>query len=338
VWQPAGVPKPRAPRVAAAGLLLALAVPSLAACRTSPDVAAYVGDARVTVAELDRAVDERLADEGIAEVAAADEAAYTRRVLGFLVEREVHAEVAERYDLTVDDAAVRARIDQLIGEDDPEDVYRQLAAQGVSRTDVTETIRQQLLREAVAGAEGAGDLSEEALRAAYEEVREDYALLEFGYITVPDEATATAVVDELTADPSTYAAVAARYPGQSTLPELTSRSAGDLPPVLRDELIAAEPGTAFSVPVEDLGVVVGFTTGKVYPSFENLREQSEVAAAGRLAVAGAEVVDEVREDLDVTVNPRYGVLDEEGRLVRGDGGVVQILSEQPEVQPAGPGG
>ena len=54
---------PRSPRVAAAGLLLALALPSLAACRTSPDVAAYVGDARVTVAELEQGLDERLRHE-----------------------------------------------------------------------------------------------------------------------------------------------------------------------------------------------------------------------------------------------------------------------------------
>lgn len=338
MWQPAGVLMPRAPRAAAAGLLLALALPALAACRTSPDVAAYVGDAGVTVAELEQGVEQRRTEEGIEEVAAASEADYTRRVLGFLVEREVYAEVAERYDLTVDDAAVRARIDQLMGEDDPDEVYRQLAAQGVSRTDVTETIRQQLLREELATTEGAGDLSDEALQEVYAEVREDYAQLEFGYITVPDEATGAAVVAELAAAPEGYAAVAARYPGESTLPELTQRAADQLPPVLAEQLTAAEPGSGFVVPVDGVGTVVGFVAGEVYPTFEELREQVEVVAAERLAVAGAEVVEEVREDLDVTVNPRYGVLDEEGRLVRGEGGVVRILSEQPEVQPAGAGG
>ncbi|SDF11784.1 peptidyl-prolyl cis-trans isomerase SurA [Blastococcus fimeti] len=328
---------PRAPRVAAAGLLLALAVPTLAACRTSPDVAAYVGDATVTVAELERGVEERLTDEGIAEYASAGPADYTRRVLGFLVEREVYAEVSERYDVEVRDAAVRDRIDQLMGDDDPDDVYAQLAAQGVSRADVSETIRQQLLREELARAEGAGDLSEASLRDAYAEVREEYVQPEFGYITVADEATATAVAAELTAAPDGYAAVAARYPGPSTLPELTRRPAEELPPVLQDQFADAEPGTAFSVPVQELGVVVGFLAGEVYPTFEELREQVEVVVADRLAVAGAEVADEVRQDLDVTVNPRYGVLTEEGRLVRGEGGVVRILADRPEVQPAGPG-
>jgi peptidyl-prolyl cis-trans isomerase SurA len=323
--------------VVAAGLLLALALPSLAACRTSPDVAAYVGDATVTVAELEQGVDERLADDAVAEYAAADPAAYTRRVLGFLVEREVYAEVADRYDVSVPDAEVRDRIDQLMGDDDPDDVYDQLAAQGVSRADVSETIRQQLLREELAAADGAGDLSEASLRDAYAELREEYVQPEFGYITVADEATAAAVAAELTAAPEGYAAVAARYPGPSTLPELTQRPAEDLPPVLSDQFAEAEPGTAFSVPVRDLGVVVGFLAGEVYPTFEELREQVEAAVAERLAVAGAEVADEVRQDLDVTINPRYGVLDEDGRLVRGEGGAVRILADQPEVQPAGAG-
>lgn len=330
---------PRSPRVAAVGLLLALALPSLAACRTSPDVAAYVGDARVTVAELEQGLDERLADEGIAAVAERSSADYTRRVLGFLVEREVYAEVAERYDVSVDDAAVAGRIDQLMGEDDPDEVYGQLAAQGVSRTDVAETIRQQLLREELAAGEGAGDLSDASLQATYEEVREDYVQLEFGYVTVPDEATAAAVVEELAAAPGSYAEVAARYPGASTLPELTRRSVEELPAVLSDQLTAAEPNTAFSVTVPDVGIVVGFVTGQVYPSFEELREQLEVAAAERLAVAGAEVVEEVRADLDVTVNPRYGVLTEDGRLVRGEGGVVQILGgDGADAPQAGTGG
>jgi hypothetical protein len=44
-------------------------------------------------------------------------------------------------------------------------------------------------------------------------------------------------------------------------------------------------------------------------------------------VAGDRVVQEVRADLGVTVNPRYGVL-EDGRIVPGDGGVVDILGDE----------
>ena len=37
----------------------------------------------------------------------------------------------------------------------------------------------------------------------------------------------------------------------------------------------------------------------------------------------------MRDDLGVTVNPRYGVI-EDGRLVAGDGGVVDILGDEDE--------
>ena len=98
VWEPPRrADASRSPGWLAAGLLLALAVPSLAACRTSPNVAAYVGDEQVTVAELDPAVDERLGDPAIAAFAAANEDAYSRQVLGVLVEQEVHDAVAEQY-------------------------------------------------------------------------------------------------------------------------------------------------------------------------------------------------------------------------------------------------
>ncbi|MBN1091568.1 peptidyl-prolyl cis-trans isomerase [Blastococcus sp. TML/M2B] len=328
---------PRAPRVAAAGLALALALPALAACRTSPDVAAYVGDARVTVTELQRGIDERIADEGVAAFADRSRPDFARRVLGFLVEREVYAEVQERYDLAVGDDEVRDRIDELMGDDDPDQVYAELAAQGVSRTDVTETIRQQLVREQVAAAEGAAGTDDDALRELYGEAREEFAQLEIGYVTVPDEATAAAVLAELTAAPDGYAAVAARYPGDATLPALARRAPEDLPPVLREQFTAAAPGTGFTVPVQDLGVVVGFVTGEVFPPFEELRDELRGRAGQEAEAAGAEVVARVRADLDLAVNPRYGVLDDDGRLVRNEGGVVEIVSGPPEVQPAAPG-
>jgi hypothetical protein len=44
--------KRRVPRVLVTGFLLTVAVSGLSACRTSPTVAAYVGDERVTIAEL----------------------------------------------------------------------------------------------------------------------------------------------------------------------------------------------------------------------------------------------------------------------------------------------
>lgn len=334
VWESPDVLMPRAPRVVAVGLL-ALALPSLAACRTAPDVAAYVGDSQVTVAELQRAVDARLADEDIARFASADEGAFTRQVLGFLVQQEVEDAVADRYDVRVGDAAVRSRIDELIGERDPDDVYAQLAQQGVSRTDAAENIRQQLVLQELADANAPG---EEELRARYDEVRDDLAGTQFGVITVPDATQARAVLAELTADPGSYPAVAARYPGSSTLPELVTGDPQEIVPVLAGQLDGLAAGTGFVQPLEAAGgVVVGFSAGEVTPTFEEARPQLEEQAQADAEKAAVARVADVRDDLDITVNPRYGVLDDDGQLVRPDGGVVQILGGADDADGSGPG-
>jgi peptidyl-prolyl cis-trans isomerase SurA len=335
VWDSPGVLKRRVPRVLATGFLLAVTVSGLSACRTSPNVAAYVGDEQVTVAELDSAVDERLADDDIAAYAEGNEDEFTRRVLTLLVQEEVYAAAAERFGVEVDNGAVRARIAELIGDDNPDDVYAQLAQQGIGREDVFENVRQQLVRQQIAAAEGKADgLDAAALQARYDEVREGLAEFSFGYITVPDDATATEVLAALTADPASYAAVAAQYPGAYTLPALETRGPDELPGVLAEGITGAAPNTGFSTAVPEAGgVVVTFVAGTVYPTFDEVRPDLEKEAADKASQAGASVVDDFRTDLGVTVNPRYGVL-EDGKLVAGGDGVVDILEDDAASTPA----
>jgi hypothetical protein len=320
--------KRRVPRVLAAGFLLTVAVSGLSACRTSPNVAAYVGDAQVTVTELDSAVAERLADEDIAAYADGNEDEFTRRVLTLLVQEEVYAAAAERYDVQVDNDDVRARIGELLGDDDPDVVYSQLAQQGIGREDVFENVRQQLVRQGIAAAEGKADgLDDAELQARYADARQGLAEVSFGYITVPDDATAAAVIAQLTADPASYGAIAAAYPGAYTLPALETRGPDEVPSVLAEGIAAAAPNTGFSTPVPDAGgVVVTFVAGTVYPTFEEVRPDLEKEAADAADKAGASLVDDVRKDVGVTVNPRFGVL-EDGKLVPGGDGVVDILED-----------
>ncbi|WP_167760662.1 SurA N-terminal domain-containing protein [Blastococcus sp. CT_GayMR16] len=334
--------KRRVPRVLVSGFLLAVAVSGLSACRTSPNVAAYVGDSQVTVTELDSAVADRLADENIAAYAEGNEEEFTRRVLSLLVQEEVYAAAAERYDLQVGNSAVRTRISDLLGDDDPDDVYSQLAQQGIGRDDVFENVRQSLVRRGIAEAEGEPDgLDPAALQARYAEVREDLAQVSFGYIVVPDDATAAGVLAQLTADPASYPALAAQYPRLS-LPTVEARSPEEVPAALAEGIAAAAPNTGFAGPVADVeGVVVTFVAGKVYPPFEEVRPQLEKEATTAIDAVANEVLEDVRNDVGVTVNPRYGVL-EDGKLVAGGGGVVDILGDDaastatdPAATPAG---
>ena len=321
----------RLPRVLVSGFVMAVAFSGLSACRTSPNVAAYVGEEQVTVTELENAVARRLEDPELAAFAAQQPDQHTRQVLSLLVGAEIHTAAADRYGVRVDDDDVRRRLRELLAGSDADAQYSQLAQRGISRADVFETVRQQLVRQAIAEAEGEAEEPTEAqLRARYEEVREDLAEVSFGYITVPDEASATDVLAQLTADPASYPAVAAQYPSPTTLAALETRARDDVPAPLAAGIEAAEPNTGFSTPVPDIGgVIVTFVAGPVYPSFEDVRPRLEQEASGAAQAAGGALVEAVRDDLGVTVNPRFGVFTD-GELVPGEGGVVDILEEGAE--------
>ncbi|MCV2489562.1 peptidylprolyl isomerase [Geodermatophilus sp. YIM 151500] len=311
--------------VAAVGVALV----GLTGCRTSPSVAAYVGDEQVSVAELEAAVDRRLDDPALAAFAQGQPDVYTRQVLTTLVQDAVHEAAAARYGVRVTDDDVRTRIDALLGDDDPEQVFAQLAGQGLGYADVFASVRQQLVRQRIAESEGLAEgLAPEDLQARYEQVRDQFTELDFGFITVPDQATADAVLAQLTANPGGYPSVAAQYGGPYTLAQTEQRPPAELPAPLRQQAAAAAPGTGFSVAVPETGgIVVGFVADRTTPSFEELRPRLEQEALAAADEQVQELVGEVRADLDVTVNPRYGRL-EEGVVAPGRGGPVDILDAE----------
>ncbi|PWW21365.1 peptidyl-prolyl cis-trans isomerase SurA [Geodermatophilus normandii] len=312
------------------------AVAALAGCRTSPNVAAYVGEEQVTVAELQSAVDERLADPAVAEAVGGAGSGFTRQVLTLLVREELYAEAARRNDVEVTDADVTAFVDAALAGRDEAELYAQAAAQGYSPEDVRESARQQLLRRELGVASGEDPGTDDAaLRARYEEVRGSLEQVELGYFVVPDQLTADAVVAELAAAPASYPAVAARYPGEVNLPALQPTGTADVPPPLAEGVTAAAPNTGFSVTVPDLqGVVVAFVGQRVTPSFEEVRPQLESEAATGAEEAGATVVDGVRDDVGVTVNPRYGEFTDEDVVQEAQGGVVDLLDDGTGAAPA----
>jgi hypothetical protein len=315
-----------------------VALAGVAGCRTDPSVAAYVGDEQVTVGELQTAVDTRLEDPALAEAATGREDEFTRLVLTRLVTAELYERVAQRYGVTVDDGDVRARLDELLAGEDPEAFYTQAAAQGVARADVFETVRQQLIRQQIAEDQGlAGGLSEEELRAAYQEQAPSLAQVRLGYVNVPDQAAADAAVAALNADPAAYPAIAAQYPGQATLPEVSTAAPEQVPAPIADVVTTAAPNSATSVTVPDLpGVLVVFVGEPAVPSFEEARPDLEEAPRAAADAAAQELVADVREGIDVTVNPRYGAI-EDGAIVPSDSGVVELLEDAGGTAPAAPG-
>ena len=187
-------------------------------------------------------------------------------------------------------------------------------------------VRNLVITEQVAAASGqSGALSEDALRARYTEQRDQLAETEIGYIAVADQATADAVLQQLTANPAGYPAQAAAHPSSITLPQLRAMPASQIPQQSADQVAAAKPGTGFTFADPQIGVLVVFVGRRVVPTFEQARPQLLAEAESSLDQQGTKLIDAVRKDLHVSVNPRYGTF-QGGRLQTPTGGVVKILA------------
>jgi peptidyl-prolyl cis-trans isomerase SurA len=273
--------------------------------------------------------DRTASDKDIAAYASAHPTDFTRFVLGTLVDQQIYSEAAQRYRVQVSDAAVQQRFSQLVAAQgaDPATIFRQAATQGVTQQDLVAQVRELVIAERVAAAGGkAGGLSEAALRARYAQEQGKLAQTQVGYITVQDQATADAILKQLTGHPSRYPAVAAQHPSTVTLPQLQLLSANQIPAPLAQGIAAAKPNTGFAVPVPQVGgIVVCFVGHRVVPTYEQARGTLVQEAQSAVDQAGVQLVEGVRSDLNVKVNPRYGVL-KNGRLTSPSGGVVDILS------------
>jgi peptidyl-prolyl cis-trans isomerase SurA len=310
--------------VAVAGFLLALTLPALAACRTSPGVAAYVGADQVTTGELDAAMALRATDPAVAAYQQAHSADFTRKVLNVLILKDVFDAAAAHYGVQVDEGAVQSEIARQLGNSDPASVFAQLAQQGISRDDIDESIREQLLVQRIAAAAGKADTSETALRARYAQALPSLKTVDLGYINVPSQAVADAYVGQLKSKPADYPVLAAKYPGQYTLPTTEPTTPDKVPGPLAAPVASARPNSAFSLTVPQLpGVIVGFVGGVRYPTYQQQRAALLQAVLADSEAAGARLVTDFEKTLHVTVNPRFGAL-QNGKLLPVTGGIVRL--------------
>jgi len=315
-------------RVLLAGSAAALAVTGLAGCRTSPTVAAYVGDTHISVDRLDAAVAAREdADKAVAAYAKAHPAAFDKQVLTTLIDQQVYAAAGRRYGVAVSDREVSTRYAELVAAEDTDQatVEQRAAQSGVTRGDVLEQVRHLVLIEKIATATGKGaPLTEAALRQRYQQELSSLTRKQVGFIAVADDATASAVLAQLTADPTSYPSVAAQYPGQSTLPALKAIDTSQFPAEVTSGIAAAAPNTGFKYPVQGQGVIVIFVGNTVTPTYAEQRPKLVAEAETSVDKAGATLVSKVRSGMHITVNPRYGVL-KDGSLTDPTGGSVDIL-------------
>lgn len=308
-------------------VLSLLAVLALAGCRAEPSVAAYVQDGTISTDQLDTAIEQRLADPNISAAVEPGDADYQRLVLNQLVQQEIYRILSADYDVAVSERAIDTTIEELLsagGSRSVQDEFVRLASeQKLAEIDVREITRQLLIREQIAAEEGLdGPTQEPALMQRYEETKDQMSTIELGFITVPDQESADTVLETLLADPSSYPAVAASYPGPNTATMFLSGSVADLPAQLAPSVLQTPVGQGFTLAVPEAGgIVVGYVASLQVPSFEEVRDQLLSEAAAGVDEAARQFVAEAVADLDIDINPRYGTFDE-GQVVPDTGGGV----------------
>ncbi|MBA3525037.1 MAG: SurA N-terminal domain-containing protein [Geodermatophilaceae bacterium] len=329
-------PDSRALRRAGVGAALLASVLALSACRTSPGVAAYVGDATITMTELDRAVERGLSNEAVAARYDGAEADYRRLVLQDLITADVYDSAALQYGIEASDSEIDSRLNDVLqanGQTEA-DFYAGQATDGQTEADIRQRIRQFILGEKLAEEAGLDDASSEAaLRALYEQTGAQAATFDVGLITVPDQPTADTVLARLTADPGTYVALYEQYPNINTVEQQTVQAAQLTSLVPDPSTLAAGVGQTVPLPSGEIGVLYIFDV--IVPTFEELRPTLEQQTGEQVQAAVTQEIASIRGDLDISVNPRFGTLGEDGTLIDDDRGVVTVIDGDEPVAETG---
>jgi parvulin-like peptidyl-prolyl isomerase len=267
------------------------------------------------------------------------DAACARFTLTNEIQEEMVKAYAATHDITVTDRAVSDAIEQLqqsLGGTDQ--VEARLAEDGLTLADLRALARRLLLFGEVQDAVIAERLSDDELRALYEESKDQFTTVEVHHILLEDRDEAEDVAREAT--PGNFARLArvrsidpqsAENGGNlGSFSESQFRSQFD--PVFVDAALGLPIGGISDAVETQFGFHVIYLARRDVATFEDVREQLSAQQASRVF---GEWMRERYEDVDVEVNPRYG------RLDRTTFSVVPVRSTEnepatPTQQPPGP--
>ena len=182
-----------------------------AAVRTG--AAATVGAERITTSALDRVVQRGLADPSAAQTVGTDRAGFERSVLSRLIEHLVVTDVGRREQVNVDGGDVAATQDRIAAQLMGLDQLKAAALKaGISAADLPQTLSDVALRDKLADKLTASvSVPDAQLQAAFARSAATNDQVHSAHILVASPAVAQMLLAKVTADPSTFAALAAQF-------------------------------------------------------------------------------------------------------------------------------
>jgi len=321
VIRPLAAPRARTGRrLAAAGLLAAVA---LSGCGDSPvraGAAAVVGQHRITTEELAQLVDTGLSDPTAAEQLGADRPAFQRDVLGRVINSELVEETARRQGVTVTPGDVDreyAAIESSVGG--AEQLRTQAATAGLTLDQVRELSRSRALTNALGDALTRDVVvPPEALEQAYQQGIDQYDQVRTAQILLPTLKAARALLPQARELDDAGFAQLARTRSTDTS---TAAQGGDLGLAPRSAFTSsgleeygtkafdAEPGDTFAVSSERGGHVVRVIERRTQTREQVAAELRRTALSEQRSTAVQDLVQKTATELGVTVSPRFGTWD-----------------------------
>jgi parvulin-like peptidyl-prolyl isomerase len=299
-------------RVSVLAAAAVAAVPLLSACSTSPGAAATVGGTRISTAHLQASVTAALANPQAAQQIGANRATFARELLAKMISDDVIAGIAASRHVTLTTADVAKQTQAFVQQAGSLATLRTQAAQGgVPPSALPSYIRAFALQGRVEDSLIAAlPVTQAQLQQAYDAHRDTYDQVHAAHILVKSKTLATQLLAQVKADPSTFAALAAKY----SIDTGSKDKGGDLGFESRSAVVksfgtaifTAKPGS-YLLAHSKFGYHVIHVIAHRVQSLASVTPQLKagIFAAQRTTVLGKAVVAESRR-LGVHVSPRYG--------------------------------
>lgn len=315
-------------RRATAGLagLISVSALALTACAPAhPGAAATVGNDRITVAQLQALTNRTLVDPSFAASGGSDSAALQRQELTNLINHHLLDLAAREKGVTVTEGEVGTTVSGVLQQEGSQQALdKDAAAHGIAPADVRDYFYYQTLESKLAS-------------------KIDTPVVHVAHILVKDQATAQKILDEVKANPDSFADIAK----SESIDTGSGANGGDLGTApsatfvskFADAVDAAQVGSYFVVQTQFGWHVVHL----ISRTTETLQMVASDASSGDQTTAQRAVnaimvryLDSVAKQAGgITVNPRYGVWDpDQGGVVASDGKLTSQVPETPSAAPA----
>jgi parvulin-like peptidyl-prolyl isomerase len=299
-------------RVSVLAVAAMAAVPLLSACSTSPGAAATVGGSRISTAHLQAGVTAALANPQAAAQIGTNRATFARELLAKMISDKVVARIAASRHVTVTSADVAKQTQTFVQQAGSLATLRTQAAQGgVPPSELPAFIQAFTVQQRVEDSLISSlPVSQAQLQQAYNAHRDTYDQVHAAHILVKTKALATQLLAQVKADPSRFAALAAKY----SIDTGSKDKGGDLGFESRSAVVtafgtaifSAKPGS-FVLAHSKFGYHVIHVIAHRVQSLASVTPQLKagIFASQRASLLGKAVIAESRR-LGVHVSPRYG--------------------------------